>query len=143
MGLTGHSVSRQKPPEDGHPIPYRDPKSLLPRPCESRSSIPMGGRLRKFADECIGIIHDPFMFSTIQWHLLQFNHKPTLVKPNHKCWVKIPKPQENMMASGVRSVLSKGTIEVGPGNNGFFTYPILIPHQNGKSHFIMNLKPLN
>ena len=47
------------------------------------------------------------------------------------------------MASDVSSMLSEGTIEVGPGNKGFFTYPILIPKENGESHFIMNLKPLN
>ena len=65
------------------------------------------------------------------------------LKPTCKCKVKIPKTQDSMMASEVRSVLSRDTIEVGPGNKAFFTYPFLIPKKNGESCFVMNLKPLN
>ena len=47
------------------------------------------------------------------------------------------------MASEIRSMLSKDTIEAGPGNKGVFTYPFLITKKNGESHFIMNLTMLN
>ena len=113
MGLTVYSVSKQKPPEDGILRPYWDPKSLLPRPYESRSQP------------------------------LQFNQKTHPVKPTHKCEVKVPKIHESMIASEVRLMMSEGTIEVCPGNKAFLTYPSLIIKKNEKSHFIMNLKPLN
>ena len=83
------------------------------------------------------------MLGTIQGHLLQFNQKPSLKKPTSKCKIKVPKAQENMVASEVSSLLSEGTIELGPGNKGFFKYPFLIPKKNRESCFIMNLKPLN
>ena len=51
--------------------------------------------------------------------------------------------QDSMMTSGVSSMLSEDTIELGPGNKGFFIYPFMIPKKKGESHFIMNLKPLN
>ena len=42
-GLTDCSISRMNPPKDGLPRPsYQAPKSLLPRPCRSKSSIPVG-----------------------------------------------------------------------------------------------------
>ena len=103
----------------------------------------MEGRLWEFADELMGITQDPFMLGTILGHLLQFNQMPPLVKPTHKWKVNVPKTQETIMASEVRSVLSKDTTEVGPGNKIFLTYPFLIPKKNGESHFIMNLKLLN
>ena len=40
-------------------------------------------------------------------------------------------------------MLSKRTIELGLGNKGFFTYPIIIPTRSRMSPFIINLKPLN
>ena len=75
-GLTGHFSSRLKPPEDSLPRPYQDSKALLPRPCESRSSVPMVVRLREFAHKWMGITQDPFVLGTIQGHLLQFSQKP-------------------------------------------------------------------
>ena len=144
LGLTNYSVGRQKLPKDGLPRPsYRDPKCLLPRPCKTKTSFSMEGRLKKFADKLMGIIQDPFMLDTIQGHLLQFNQKLPVVKPTHKCKIKVPKTQESMMASEIRSMLSESTIAVGQGNKGFFTHPFLIPKTNEESHFIMNLKPLN
>ena len=116
LGLTGFSVSRLKPPEDSLPRPYWDPEALPPRPCKSRSLISIGGRMREFAKEWICITQDPFMLGTIQGHLLKFNQKPPLIKSTNKCEVKVPKAQ-----------VSEGTIELGPGNKGFFTYPFLIP----------------
>ena len=83
------------------------------------------------------------MLGTIQGHLLQFSQKPPLIKVTSKCKVKVPKAQETTMTSEVSSMLSEGTIELGPGNKGFFAYPFLIPKKNRESHFIMNLKPLN
>ena len=85
------------------------------------------------------------------WHSLgasvAIHSEAPLVKPTHKCEVKIPETQESMITSEVRSMLSKVNTEVGPGNKGFlhtpFHYPFLIPKKNGKSHFIINLKPLN
>ena len=141
--LTDHYASRLKLPEDSLPRPYWDPKALLARPCERRSSISMGGRLREFVTDWGGITQEPFMLGTIKGHLLQFSQKPPLVKPTHKCEVKVPNTQESMMTSEVSSVLSEGTTEVGPGYKGFFTYPFLIPKKNWESHFIMNLKTLN
>ena len=85
----------------------------------------------------------PFVFSTIQGHLLQFSQKASLVKPTCKCEVKVPKMQKSIMTSEVTSVLSDGAIEAGPGNKGFLTYPFLISKKNKESHFIMNLKLLN
>ena len=76
-GSSGYSDERLKLPEHGIPRPYWDPKVLLPRKCESRSLILMGGRLREFAKEWMGITHNPIMFDTIQGHLLQFNQKPS------------------------------------------------------------------
>ena len=43
----------------------------------------------------------------------------------------------------LQTLLKEGNIEEAPNNKGFFTYPFLIPKKNGKSRFIMNLKPLN
>ena len=74
---------------------------------------------------------------------MQFNQKTPLLKPTLKCEVKEPKTEESIMASEVKSVLFEYTMEVGPGNKGFFMYPFLIPKKNGESHFIMNLKLLN
>ena len=108
-----------------------------------RSSFPLGGRLREFTDEWMGISKDLFVFGTVQRYLLEFNQKSPLVKPIHKFEVKVPKTQESIMTSKVRLMLSEGTIEVGPSNKGFFTYPFLIPNKNGESHIIMNLKLLN
>ena len=142
-GLAACSASRLKLSKDGLPRPYWDPKTLLPRPCVSRSSIPIGGRLREFAHKWMGITQDPFVLGTIQGYLLQFNQKPTLVKPTFNCEFKVPKNQESMMVLEVRSMLSEGIMEIAPRNKGFFTYPFLIPNNNGESHFIMNLKLLN
>ena len=50
---------------------------------------------------------------------------------------RIPKTHGSMMASEVTLMLSKGTIEDGPGIS------ILIPLKNGESHFIITLKLLN
>ena len=97
LGLTCYSADRLKLQEDGLPRPYWDQKALLPRPCESRSSIPMEGRLREFANEQMGITQDSFMLGTIQGHLLQFNQKLPLVKPTCKCEVKVPRTQESMI----------------------------------------------
>ena len=83
------------------------------------------------------------LVGTVQGHLSHFNQKPLLMEPTRRCKVKIPKIQESMMASGVRSMLSKGTTEVCPLNKGLFIYPFLIPYTNGESCFIFNLKPLN
>ena len=103
----------------------------------------MVGILREFADAWEGIIQDPFMLGMIQGHLLTFKQNPPPVKSTHRCVVKVLKTQESMMASEVRPMLPKGTIEVVPGKKGLFTYPFLIPKKNKESHFIMNLGPLN
>ena len=108
FGLAGYSASRLKLPADGLPRPYWDPTGLLPRPCKSRSLIPMGGRLGSFPNEWMGITYNPFMLGTIQGYLLQFNNKSPLVKPIFKCEVKVPMTQESMMTSEVISMLSKG-----------------------------------
>ena len=51
LGLTGCSISRQKLLNHGLSRPLHwDPKIQLPRPCRSKSSIPMGGRLRELVD---------------------------------------------------------------------------------------------
>ena len=78
----------------------------------------MGERLREFANKWMGITQDLFTLGKIQGHLLQFSQKSPLVKATQKCEVKIQKTQESMMASDVRSMLSQGTIEIGPGNKG-------------------------
>ena len=145
MGLSGpkgYSVGKQRPPDDSLPRLYWDLKTLLPRSGESRSLIPMV-IMRQFADKWMGITQDPSMLGTIQRHLLQFNKKSPQVKPTCRCEVKVPRTQESMMASEVRSMLSEGTIEVDTGSKGFFTYPFLIPKKKRKSHFIMNQKLLN
>ena len=143
MGLAGHSGGRQKLLEDSLPRPYWDQKSLFQRQCKNKSSFPIGERLREFANKWMGITHDSFMLGTIQGHLLQFNQKPPQVRSTNKCKVKVPKCQESMMASEVRSILSKSTLEVDPGNKGFLAYLFLTPKKNGESFFIMNLKLLN
>ena len=66
-----------------------------------------------------------------------------MIKPTCNCEIKVPKAQESMITSEVSSMLSEGTIDLGPGNEGFFTYPFLISKKNEESHFIMNLKPIN
>ena len=82
--LTGHSASELKPPEDSLSRPYWDPKVLLLKPCKSRSSIPMGGRLREFTNGWMDIPQDPFALNTIQGHLLLFNQKSPLMTPTNK-----------------------------------------------------------
>ena len=79
------------------------------------------------------------MLSMALEHLLIFGQGPPLVKPSHKCEVKISKAQEAAMSSD--TMLSKRTIELGLGNKGFFTYPFIVPKENRMSHVIMNLKP--
>ena len=65
LGLMGHSASRLKPPQDGLPRPYQNPKVLLPRHVQGRSLIAIGGRLREFVKAWMGIAQDPFMLGTI------------------------------------------------------------------------------
>ena len=86
---------------------------------------------------------DTFMFGLVQQHLIQFDHKPPLVCPMEKCEVQVPKSQQQEMNHQIQMVLKEGNIEEVPNNKGFFTYPFLIRKKNGKSRFIMNLKPLN
>ena len=96
-----------------------------------------------FANEWMGITQDPFVLLTIQGHMLQFNQKLPLVKPTHNCEVKVPKTQESMMTSEVRSILSKGATEVGPGDQEILHITLPNSKENGESHFIMNLKLRN
>ena len=121
--VIGHYVSRLEPPEDGLPRPHQNPNVLLPIPCKSRSSIPMAGETEEVCKWMDWYNPRPFMLASIQGHLLHFNQKPPLVKPICKCEVNIPETQENMMTSEVRSMLSQGTIDVGPGNKGFLHMP--------------------
>ena len=79
----------------------------------------------------------------IQGHLLQFSQKLPPGKPAHECEVKVPKTWESIKTADVRSILSEGIIDLGPGNKGFFTYSFLIPKTNEEIHFIMSLKLLN
>ena len=64
-------------------------QNLLPRLLWS--VLPIWGRLWEFVDEGMGITQDPFMLGMVQGHLLLFDQKPLLVKPSHKCEVKIQK----------------------------------------------------
>ena len=102
----------------------------------------MGGRLKKFVDEWVGKIQDPFVLGMVQGQLLQFSCKPPLVKPTYKCKVKIPKTQKGLMAMEINSILSEGMIEVGQRNKRFFIHPFMIPKKNEESHFIINLRIL-
>ena len=63
------------------------------------------------------------MLDMVKGHLLQLICKPPLMKPTHKCAVKIPWTHEATMASEINSMLSKGTTEVGPGNKGSLHTP--------------------
>ena len=84
------------------------------------------------------------MLGTIQGNLLQFNQELPLVKPTHKCEVKVAKTQENMMTSEISSMLFKGTKELGSQRTRDSLHiPSQFPRKNGESHFIMSLKPLN
>ena len=83
------------------------------------------------------------MLGSVQGHLIQFNCKPPLVHPMEKCEVQVPNGQQQEMNRQIQTLLKEGNIEEAPNNKGFFTYPFLIPKKNGKSRFIMNLKPLN
>ena len=132
-GLTGHSASRLKLPEGGLPRPYGDPKKLFLRPCESRGLNSHGRETGGFYKWMNGYNPRPLCDgqNKKQGHLLQFNQKSPLVKPTHKCEVKVPKTQESMMTSEDSSMLSEITIDVGPENKGFFTYPWLNPKKNG------------
>ena len=49
------------------------------------------------------------------------------------CEVKVPRVQVSMMTTKISSMLPEGTIELGPGNKGFFTYPFPIPKKNRKA----------
>ena len=119
------------------------PKEPASKTMQKQELFSHGGETEGVCRQMDGITWDLLMLGTIQGHLLQFSQKPPLMKPNCKCKVKVPRSQYSMMAWEVRSILSKGTMEGGPGNKGFFTYPFLIPKRNGESQFIMNLKLLN
>ena len=80
----------------------------------------------------MGITKDPFVLGKMQGHLLQSIRSPHLVKPTWKCEVKVPMTQERMMTSQVRSMLSKSTTEVGPGNKGFLHNPFYSHEKWGK-----------
>ena len=142
LGLTGHPVGRQKSPEDSLPGLYWDPKSLLPRPCESQE-LDSHGRENEGVCRWMDVYNPRWLHVGHNTEAAAVIQLEALVKPTHKFEVKVPKAQDGKMASEVRSMLSRGTIGVGSGNKGFLTYPYLIPKKNGESHFIMNLKPLN
>ena len=83
------------------------------------------------------------MLGVMQGHLPHFNQKSPLVKPSHKYKVIIPKGQEATMCSEINIMLLNETMDLGPGNKGFFTQALIISKNNSMSCFIMNLKPLN
>ena len=56
---------------------------------------------------------------------------------------KMQKAQEAALSLEIHTMISERTTELALGNKGFFTYPFIIPQKNGRSCFIMNLKPLN
>ena len=89
------------------------------------------------------VTRDNFVLGLVQGHRIQFNRNPPLVRPTEKCEVKVPKGQQQEMNRQIQMLLKEGNIEEAPNNKGFFTDPFLIPKKNGKSRFIMNLKPLN
>ena len=82
-----------------------------------------------------GYNSSPFVLGTTQGHLLQFSQKPPVVKPTFKCEVKIPKTQESISPSEVKSVLSKDTVEVGPDDKWLFMYLFIIPKKSVESHW--------
>ena len=47
------------------------------------------------------------------------------------------------MSSEIHTMLSERTIELAPGNKGFFIYTFIIHKENEMSSYIMNLKPIN
>ena len=103
----------------------------------------VGGRLAAHSEAWNRVTRDNFVLGSVQGHLIQFNRKPPLVRPTEKCEVQVPKGQQQEMNRQIQTLLKEGNIEEAPNNKGFFTYPFLIPKKNGKSRFIMNLKPLN
>ena len=108
-----------------------------------RQFFPLGGDLLKgFVHKWLGSIQDPFMLGTVHGHLLHFNLKPTLIKPAYKSETKISVAQKATISLGIGTMLCKETIELGPENKGFFTYPFVYSKQKSMNGFIMNLKPL-
>ena len=90
----------------------------------------------------MGITQDPFLLGTMQ-QLCYNSIRSPLIKPTSQCEVKVPKSQESMMTSEVSSMLSEGTIELGPGNKGILYISLPDSQEKWGSYFIMNLKPLN
>ena len=103
----------------------------------------VGGHPAAHSEAWNCVTRDTFMLGSVQGHLIQFNRKPLLVRPTEKCEVQVLKGQQQEMNHQIQMLLKEGNIEEVPNNKGFFTYPFLIPKKNGKSRFIMNLKPLN
>ena len=96
FGLTDWPIEKQKVLKDGLPRPwYQDTRTLLSRPCRSRSMVPVGGTLKKIVQKWVGITQDPFWLGTVQEHLLQFNWKAPLAKPTHKGKARTQKTHED------------------------------------------------
>ena len=70
------------------------------------------------------------MLGMVQEHLLHFNHKPLLVKPSHKCKVKIAKVQEAAMSLEINIMLPKRTVELGWRTKGLSLIPLSSPRKN-------------
>ena len=98
-------------------------QGLLPRPWQS--VVPKGQRLWEFVNEWLSVTWDPFVLGMVQGYLLQCSLKPQLMKPSCKYKVKIPKAKKGIMSSEIDTMLPERT-ELGPQNEGFFTYPFVI-----------------
>ena len=75
------------------PGPYWEPNALIPRPRESRSLIPMGGKLRELAKEWVGRTWDPFLLVTIKGICYSSIRSP-LNKTYPQVWCKGSKDPE-------------------------------------------------
>ena len=79
-----------------------------------------------------GITWDPFVLGMVQRHLSHFNQKPPLVKPSHKCEVKIPKVQEAAASSDWQNAIWKDNRARSREKKGFLLAPVSSPKTMGK-----------
>ena len=66
-GLTGCSLSWKNTKRWPSKSIYQDTKMLLSRQCGSRSTVPVGERLKKLIDEWVSITQEPFMLGTLHF----------------------------------------------------------------------------
>jgi ribonuclease HI len=109
-----------------------------------RPEIPVGGRLRFFADHWDRITDDRWVLDTIRHgYKLEFQEIPNF---NGIRKTVVPKEKLHFLLQEVEELLQKQAVEEVPQteiNQGFYSTLFLVPKKTGDLRPVINLKPLN